>query len=235
MLTIDNIDVYYGEVIILKKLSMEVEEGELVSLVGANGSGKSTLLKTISGLLTPEEGEILFKGERINEYPPDKIVNSGISQVPEGRHIFEKLSVKDNLLLGAHTVGKGEEDIEETLNWVYDLFPILEERETQKAGTFSGGQQQMLAIARALMSRPDLLMLDEPSLGLMPTFVNKVFDTLAHIHSEGTTVLLVEQNVKRALESSDTGYVLQNGEIINKGDAEELLQTDMVREAYLGL
>lgn len=235
MLKIENIDVYYGEAIVLKNLSMTVEDGKLVAMVGANGSGKSTLLKTISGLLTPKSGVIQFRGENINEYSPDKIVETGISQVPEGRHIFEKLTVKDNLLLGAYTIEEDEEGIGKTLDWIYQLFPILKERENQKAGTFSGGQQQMLAIARALMSRPQILMLDEPSLGLMPTFVDKVFDTLVNIHEEGTTVLLVEQNVKRALENSDRGYILQNGKIKDEGKAEELLETDLVREAYLGL
>ena len=233
MLKIDSIDVYYGEAIVLDDLSMEVRDGEFVSLVGANGAGKTTLLKTISGLLTPKEGSIFFDGEGIGGYAPDKIVELGISQVPEGRHIFEKLTVKDNLLLGAYTVGEG--DIEETLDWVYELFPILRERKKQKAGTFSGGQQQMLAIARSLMSRPEILMLDEPSLGLMPTFVEKVFETLGHIHDEGTTVLLVEQNVKRALEEANRGYVLQNGKIRREGSANELLESDLVREAYLGL
>ena len=233
MLKIDSIDPYYGEALVLHDLSMEVRDGEFVSLVGANGAGKTTLLKTISGLLTPKEGSIFFDGEGIGGYAPDKIVELGISQVPEGRHIFEKLTVKDNLLLGAYTVGEG--DIEETLDWVYELFPILRERKKQKAGTFSGGQQQMLAIARSLMSRPEILMLDEPSLGLMSTFVEKVFETLGHIHDEGTTVLLVEQNVKRALEEANRGYVLQNGKIRREGSANELLESDLVREAYLGL
>ncbi|MFP4588909.1 MAG: ABC transporter ATP-binding protein [Candidatus Bipolaricaulota bacterium] len=234
MLTVDDIHVYYGEAIVLEEVSLEIGEGEIAALIGANGAGKTTTLKSISGLLNPRQGKIHFQGERIDQCPPEKIVKIGISQVPEGRHVFEKLSVSDNLKLGAYTMDENAL-LEETLNWVHNLFPILEERRNQQAGTLSGGQQQMLAIGRALMSRPTLLMLDEPSLGLMPTFVEKVFETIETIHQQGTTVLLVEQNVQLALETADRGYVLQNGKIKQRDRAETLLSSDLVREAYLGL
>ncbi|MEA1963836.1 MAG: ABC transporter ATP-binding protein [Candidatus Aerophobetes bacterium] len=235
MLRVNNIDVYYRKAIVLEGVSLEIREGEVVALVGANGAGKTTMLKTISGLLSPKSGKIEFKGQRMDGYPPNKIVELGISQVPEGRHVFEKLSVKENLLLGAYTVLKKGLNIKESLDWICELFPVLKEKEKQPAGTLSGGEQQMLVIGRALMSEPKLLMLDEPSLGLMPTFVKKVFEAIETINNEGTTILLVEQNVKRALDIAKQGYVLQNGKMVISGEAGELLETDVVRKAYLGL
>jgi len=235
MLKIEEVDVYYGEARVLSDIFIEIRDQELVSLVGANGSGKSTLLKTISGLLSPRKGEIWFNEKRIDCHPPNQIVEAGISQVPEGRHIFEKLSVEDNLELGSYSLKVDERVMKERRDWVLELFPILEERQNQKAGTLSGGEQQMLAIGRSLMSQPKLLMLDEPSLGLMPIFVDKVLSTLNTIQQEGMTIFLVEQNVKRALEQADRGYILQNGSIRKEGPGDELLDSDLVREAYLGI
>lgn len=235
MLKINNIDVSYGEAKILSAINLEVGTKELVSLVGANGAGKSTLLKAISGLLTPQNGGIWFNEQRIDGKPPEEIVEAGISQVPEGRRLFEKLTVADNLDLGAYSEPSSGHRNGERINWIFELFPILEERERQKAGTLSGGEQQMLAIARALMSDPKLLMLDEPSLGLMPLYIEKVFDALGAIREEKTAIFLVEQNVQRALEEADRGYILQNGRVKTKGKAEDLLDSDEVREAYLGM
>lgn len=234
MLKVKNLKVGYDNVPVIFGVSFEVKEGELVSIVGSNGAGKSTILRTISGLLSPMEGEIEFLGERIDKIPPFKIVEKGIAHVPEGRHVFGKMSIKDNLLLGAYTV-KNTAEINKTLKEVYEIFPRLKERENQKAETLSGGEQQMLAIARGLMSRPKLLMVDEMSLGLMPILVDKVLDILKQISASGITVLMVEQKVQEALELADRGYILQTGRIIMEGTGQELLESDVVRSAYLGM
>ncbi len=234
MLEISNIRVCYDQVPAIHEVSFRIEEGEIVSIIGANGAGKSTLLKTISGLLHPDPGWIEFLGQRIDQLPPHRIVELGISHVPEGRRIFQYMTVQRNLRLGAYTQ-KSEEVREETLKQIFEIFPVLKERMNQRAGTLSGGEQQMLAIARGLMSRPKLLMLDEPSLGLMPTLVTKVFETIRRINEEGITILLVEQNVREALELADRAYVLMTGNIVLEGTGEELLETDMVRKAYLGM
>jgi len=234
MLEVSHIRVCYDQVPAIHDVSFRIEEGEIVSIVGANGAGKSTLLKTISGLLHPDPGRIEFLGKGIDQLPAHRIVELGISHVPEGRRIFQYMTVQRNLRLGAYTQ-KAEEIREETLRQVFEIFPILRERLDQKAGTLSGGEQQMLAIARGLMSRPKLLMLDEPSLGLMPTLVTQVFDTIKRINAEGTTILLVEQNVREALELAHRAYVLQTGNIVLEGTGEELLESDLVRKAYLGI
>jgi len=234
MLEISNIRVCYDQMPAIHDVSFRIEEGEIVSIVGANGAGKSTLLKTISGLLHPEPGKIEFLGQMIDQLPPHRIVELGISHVPEGRRIFRYMTVQRNLRIGAYTQ-KSEEIREQTLKQLFEIFPVLKERINQKAGTLSGGEQQMLAIARGLMSKPRLLMLDEPSLGLMPTLVTKVFETIRRINEEGITILLVEQNVREALELADRAYVLMTGNIVLEGTGEELLETDMVRKAYLGM
>ncbi|HDN79004.1 MAG TPA: ABC transporter ATP-binding protein [Chloroflexi bacterium] len=234
MLEVKNIKVCYDDVPALHDVSFEVREGEIVSIVGSNGAGKSTILKTISGLLHPVSGEIRFEGERIDRDPPYAIVAKGIAHVPEGRRIFSRMTVLENLLLGAYT-RKSQEERAETLERIFELFPILKERRNQRAGTLSGGEQQMLAIARGLMSRPKLLMLDEPSLGLMPILVTKLFDTIRRINEEGITILLVEQNVREALELADRAYVLVTGNIVLEGTGRELLEAEMVKKAYLGM
>lgn len=233
MLKVKDLKVGYGNVPVIFDFSCEVNQGEVVSIVGSNGAGKSTLLKTISGLLKPTAGEIEFCGERIDTIPAYKVVEKGISHVPEGRQVFGKMSIKDNLLLGAFVI-RSETEKTRLLQEVYELFPILHERENQKAETLSGGEQQMLAIARGLMSRPKLLMVDEMSLGLAPLLVDKVMDTLQLISSK-VTVLLVEQKVQEALEIAHRGYVLQNGRLVIQGSGEVLLQSDIVKKAYLGL
>jgi len=234
MLEVSHIRVCYDEVPAIHDVSFRIEEGEIVSIIGANGAGKSTLLRTISGLLHPDQGTIEFLGQRIDHLPPHRIVELGISHVPEGRRIFQYMTVRRNLRLGAYTQ-KSEEIREKTLQQIFEIFPVLKERLEQRAGTLSGGEQQMLAIARGLMSQPKLLMLDEPSLGLMPTLVTQVFDTIRRINAEGTTILLVEQNVREALELAHRAYVLQTGNIVLEGTGEELLETDLVRKAYLGI
>ena len=234
MLEVSHIRVCYDQVPAIHDVSFRIEGGDIVSIIGANGAGKSTLLKTISGLLHPDPGQIEFLDERIDPLPAHRIVELGISHAPEGRRIFQYMTVQRNLRLGAYSQ-KAEEIREETLRQVFEIFPILRERLDQKAGTLSGGEQQMLAIARGLMSRPKLLMLDEPSLGLMPTLVTQVFDTIKRINAEGTTILLVEQNVREALELADRAYVLQTGKIVLEGTGEELLESDLVRKAYLGI
>ena len=234
MLEVNHIRVCYDQVPAIHDVSFRIEEGEIVSIIGANGAGKSTLLKTISGLLHPDPGRIEFLDEGIDQLPAHRIVELGISHVPEGRRIFQYMTVQRNLRLGAYTQ-KSEEIKEEILKQVFEIFPILRERLDQKAGTLSGGEQQMLAIARGLMSGPKLLMLDEPSLGLMPTLVTQVFDTIKRINAEGTTILLVEQNVREALELAHRAYVLQTGNIVLEGTGEELLESDLVRKAYLGI
>ena len=234
MLEVKKISVSYLGVPVIREVSFKVEEGQMVSIVGSNGAGKSTLLKTISGLLRPLSGEITFLGKRIDTLPPYEITSAGISHIPEGRKVFAKLSVLDNLLVGAHTRNSRPE-VEQTLEEILALFPILAERKTQKGETLSGGEQQMLAIARGLMSKPKLMMLDEPSLGLMPSLSVKVIEILKRISSNGTTILLVEQKVKDALELADRAYVLQTGSIVQEGTGADLLKSDNIRKAYLGM
>jgi len=234
MLEVKKISVSYFGVPVIREVSFKVEEGQMVSIVGSNGAGKSTLLKTISGLLRPLSGEIAFLGKRIDTVPPYEITSAGISHIPEGRKVFAKLSVLDNLLVGAHT-RTSRPEVAQTLEEILDLFPILRERKTQKGETLSGGEQQMLAIARGLMSKPRLMMLDEPSLGLMPSLSVKVIEILKRISSNGTTILLVEQKVRDALELADWAYVLQTGAIVQEGSGAELLKSDSIRKAYLGM
>jgi branched-chain amino acid transport system ATP-binding protein len=234
MLKVKNLNVGYDSVPVVFDVSFEVKEGELVSIVGSNGAGKTTILKTLSGLLKPLSGEIEFLGRRIDRMPAHEIVKCGIAHVPEGRHVFGKMTVLDNLLLGAYTL-ENQEEIINRLKEVYEIFPRLKERESQKAETLSGGEQQMLAIARGLMSKPKLLMVDEMSLGLMPILVDRVMEILKEISRQGLTVLLVEQKVQEALEMADRGYVLQTGRIIAEGTGKELLESDMVKKAYMGM
>lgn len=235
MLKLNDVVAGYDRVPALHGVSMEVREGEVVSVVGANGAGKSTLLRAISGLVRLMSGTIEFLGERIDRLPEHVIVQrAGIAHVPEGRRLFQRMTVGQNLIMGAYTQ-KSKEKRQEILEHIYDLFPRLRERHTQRAGTLSGGEQQMLAIARGLMLRPRLLMLDEPSMGVMPTLVERIFETVKQISQEGTTILLVEQNVTESLELADRGYVLQTGEIVATGTGRELLANPMVRRAYLGL
>ena len=233
MLNIKDLHTHYGHVRALKGVSLNVEEGEIVTLIGNNGAGKSTLLKTISGLVRPSSGSIEFRGQPIEELPSEDIVRLGISQAPEGRRVFPRSSVLENLEMGAY-VRNDQKAIQQDIEAMMSRFPILGERKHQLAGTLSGGEQQMLTIARALMSRPRLMMLDEPSLGLMPTLVKEVFEIIKEIHAEGTTILLVEQNARKALAVADRGYVLETGNIVLYGAAEELRNNDEVRKAYLG-
>jgi branched-chain amino acid transport system ATP-binding protein len=234
MLEVSDIEVAYGEVIAVQGVSFRVEEGEAVCIVGSNGAGKTSILKTLAGLLHPRRGEIKFMGQRIDTQPAHRIVEKGMSLVPEGRGLFGKLSAERNLYLGAYTT-RSSEDIGARLEIVYELYPVLRERRHQRADTLSGGEQQMLAVGRGLMAGPKLLMLDEPSLGLAPKLVQDLLEHIGEIRRMGTTILLVEQNVRDALELSDRGYVLQTGRIVGEGTGKELLATDMVREAYLGL
>ncbi len=234
MLEVKKICVSYLGVPVIREVSFKVEEGQMVSIVGSNGAGKSTILKTISGLLRPLSGEITFLGKRIDTLPPYAITSAGISHIPEGRKIFAKLSVLDNLLVGAHTRDSNSE-VRQSLEEIYTLFSILEERKDQRGETLSGGEQQMLAIARGLMSKPKLMMLDEPSLGLMPSLSQKVIEILKRISSNGTTILLVEQKVRDALELADWAYVLQTGSIVQEGTGADLLKSDNIRKAYLGM
>jgi branched-chain amino acid transport system ATP-binding protein len=234
MLRVDDIQVRYGPVPALHQVSFEVRKGELVALIGSNGAGKSTALKTVVGALRPASGRIEFNGVDITRKNSAEIVRLGITYVPEGRHIFGPLTVEENLLLGAFTT-TSTEAVESGLGYVYRLFPILKERYRQKGETLSGGEQQMLALARGLMSRPRLLMLDEPSLGLMPKLVSEVFDAISLLKDEGHTILLVEQNVREALELADRGYILQTGRTIYSGRGKELLESEIVRKAFLGL
>jgi len=234
MLRVKSITAGYGEVPVLTDVSLEVNRGEVVALVGSNGAGKSTLLRVISGLVPATSGTIELENRRIEQMPSHEIVAMGVAHVLEGRRLFGRLSVMDNLLLGAYT-RRFEEEIGETLQAVLTMFPRLDERRNQTSETLSGGEQQMLAIARGLMCRPNLLMLDEPSLGLMPLFVKVVFDAVRRIREEGVTVLLVEQNVRLALRVADRAYVLQTGRIVAEGTGKELLRSNMVRKAYLGM
>ena len=234
MLKVNKIKVSYGRIPVLHELSFEVEEGELVSIVGANGAGKTTALKTVVGVLEPVSGNIEFKGMDITRKESPEVVRLGITYVPEGRHVFGPLTVKENLLLGAFTTSTKRE-IEERMDYVYHLFPYLKDRYKQKGETLSGGEQQMLAIGRGLMARPKLLMLDEPSLGLMPKLVTEVFKAITLLKEEGYTILLVEQNVQEALEIANRSYVIQTGRIILEGNGRELLNSDLVKKAFLGL
>lgn len=233
MLKIDNIDVYYGAIHALKGISLEVKEGEIVTLIGANGAGKSTTLRTISGLLKPKTGSITFLGQNIEGVRAHEIVKKGISQVPEGRRVFVEMTVMENLDLGAF-VRKDKAGIQQDLKHVFELFPRLEERKNQSAGTLSGGEQQMLAMGRALMSRPKLLLLDEPSMGLAPLLIKEIFNIIVDINKSGTTVLLVEQNANMALSIANRAYVLETGRITLSGSAKELAASEDVRKAYLG-
>lgn len=234
MLNIENLHVYYGGIHALKGISLEVAEGKIVTLIGANGAGKSTTLRTISGIAKPREGVITFEGRDMTGLPAYEIVGMGIAMVPEGRRVFTNLTVMENLLLGAHT-RRDSVGVQRDLEWICEIFPILKERASQSAGTLSGGEQQMLAVGRALMSRPRLLLMDEPSLGLAPYLVKEVFETIRQLHDEGTTILLVEQNARAALRISDYGYILETGEIVLQGTGEELVHNDDVRKAYLGV
>ncbi len=234
MLEVKKISVSYLGVPVIREVSFRVEKGQMVSIVGSNGAGKSTILKTISGLLRPLTGEISFQGRKIDTLPPFQITALGLSHIPEGRKIFSKLTVMDNLLVGAHT-RRSNLEVQQSLGEIYQLFPILDERKNQRGETLSGGEQQMLAIARGLMSKPKLMMLDEPSLGLMPSLSVKVIEVLKRISSQGTTILLVEQKVRDALQLADRAYVLQTGSIVLEGAGSELLKSDMIRKAYLGM
>jgi branched-chain amino acid transport system ATP-binding protein len=234
LLEIDNLHTYYGHVHALKGISLTVDEGEIVTLIGANGAGKSTTLRTVSGLLRPREGRVAFQGKELNDVPAHEIVYRGISQAPEGRAVFATLTTNENLNMGAYSLGGDKEAIEENRRRVFKLFPRLEERKDQIAGTLSGGEQQMLAIGRALMARPKLLMLDEPSLGLAPMLVKAIFQTIREINGQGVTILLVEQNARAALRLADKGYVLETGNIVLGGTAGDLMRDERVRKAYLG-
>ena len=233
MLKIENLHVYYGGIHALKGISMEVPEGKIVTLIGANGAGKSTTLRTIVGLVKPKEGKIFYQGEDITGKPSHYIVKKGIALVPEGRKVFVNLTVYENLLMGGYNRPEDEE-FKKDLDYVFSLFPRLLERKNQLAGTLSGGEQQMLALGRALMSRPKLMMLDEPSLGLAPKLVEDVFKSIQEIHKKGTTILLIEQNAMAALQIADYGYVLETGKIVLEGTGEELLHNEDVKKAYLG-
>jgi len=234
LLNLNEIDVFYGDIQILYKISFRVEERKIVSLLGSNGAGKTTTIKTISGVLRPLSGRVEFEGAIIDRTPPFKIVELGIIQVPEGRKIFPLMTVMENLELGSYTPAPKKQR-HQSLEFVFDLFPILKERKLQIAGTLSGGEQQMLAIGRGLMSLPKLLMLDEPSLGLGPLIVKLIFETIKKINETGATILLVEQNVKAALLLSSKAYVLENGKIAMEGNAEELMNQERVRKAYMGM
>ncbi len=233
MLKLDNVHTYYGNIHALKGISLHVNEGEIVTLIGANGAGKTTTLNTICGLLRPRQGEIYLENERIDEVPAHNIVEMGISQAPEGRRVFPRLTVMENLDMGAFA-RNDPEGIEKDREWVFELFPVLKERVKQQGGTLSGGEQQMLAMGRALMARPKLLLLDEPSMGLAPMLVETIFNTIRQLNQEGTTILLVEQNALAALSVADRGYVMETGTIGLTGTGQELLDDSRVRAAYLG-
>ena len=233
MLKINNLNVFFGGIHALKGISFDVPQGKVITLIGANGAGKSTTLRTICGLIKPREGKIKFNDKEITGAPTDRIVKRGIALIPEGRKIFPNLTVQENLSLGAFA-RTDKNEVTKDLEWIYELFPRVKERLWQKGGTLSGGEQQMLAVARGLMSRPKLLMLDEPSLGLAPLLVKEIFDIIKRIHQEGMTVLLVEQNAFAALKIADYAYVLETGKVVLQGTGEELLQDDGVRKAYLG-
>ena len=233
MLEVKGLQVYYGVIQALKDVSFEVNQGEVIALIGANGAGKTTTLHTVTGLLPAKAGSIMFEGVDITKMPAHKIVEMGIAHVPEGRRVFAQLSVYENLIMGAYT-RKDKKEIAENLEKVYQRFPRLRERKNQRAGTLSGGEQQMLAMGRALMSNPKMIVMDEPSMGLSPIFVNEIFDIIEKVSASGTTVLLVEQNAKKALSIADRAYVLETGNIALEGDAKILMNDDSIKKAYLG-
>ncbi len=233
MLEVKDLEVYYGVIQAIKGISFEVNEGEIVTLIGANGAGKTTTMQSIMGLIPIKSGSVTYQEKDITKLPAHKIVHMGMTQVPEGRRVFQELSVCENLLMGAY-IENDSKKIKKDIELIYEKFPRLKERKNQIAGTLSGGEQQMLAMGRALMSRPKLLMLDEPSMGLSPLLVDQVFDIIKEIHKEGTTILLVEQNAGKSLEISDRAYVLENGEIAYSGTGKELIESDNIKKAYLG-
>lgn len=233
MLSVKDLEVHYGVIKAIKGVSFDVNEGEVIALIGANGAGKTTILHTISGLLKPTAGSVMFEGQDITKVPAHKIVSLGMAHVPEGRRVFSQLSVLQNLKMGAYT-RNDKAEMEKTLQMIYKRFPRLEERKNQTAGTLSGGEQQMLAMGRALMSHPRIILMDEPSMGLSPIFVEEIFNIIRDISAEGTTVLLVEQNAKKALQIANRAYVLETGNIILSGDAKELMNDESVKKAYLG-
>ena len=233
LLEVKDLEVYYGMIQAIKGVSFKVNEGEVVALIGANGAGKTTILHTVTRLLEAKRGSVVFDGKDITKAPAHKIVSMGMAHVPEGRRVFANLSVLQNLKMGAYT-RKDKNEIEETLKNIYKRFPRLEERQNQLAGTLSGGEQQMLAMGRALMSHPRIILMDEPSMGLSPIFVNEIFDIIKSVSAGGTTVLLVEQNAKKALSISERAYVLETGKIVLEGDADDLLNNDSIKKAYLG-
>ena len=233
MLEVKDLEVYYGVIQAIKGISFHVDKGEVIALIGANGAGKTTTLHTVTGLISPKNGHVLFEGKDITKVPAHKIVSMGMAHVPEGRRVFAELSVYENLKMGAYT-RKDKNEIEESLKNVYKRFPRLEERKNQMAGTLSGGEQQMLAMGRALMSRPKIILMDEPSMGLSPIMVNEIFDIIRSVSESGTTVLLVEQNAKKALSIADLAYVLETGKIVLEGKAKDLLEDDSIKKAYLG-
>lgn len=233
MLEVKDLEVYYGMIRAIKGLSFEVNEGEVIALIGANGAGKTTILHTVTGLINPAKGSISFEGKDITKTPAHKIVKLGMSHVPEGRHVFAEMTVYENLLLGAYT-RTDKAEIDKDLENIYKRFPRLEERKKQLAGTLSGGEQQMLAMGRALMSRPKIILMDEPSMGLSPIYVSEIFDIIKEVSKSGTTVLLVEQNAKKALSIANRAYVLETGKIVLEGDANELMNDESVKKAYLG-
>ena len=233
MLEVKDLEVYYGMIQAIKGISFEVNKGEVIALIGANGAGKTTTLHTITGLLSPKKGSVMFERKDITKIPAHKIVSMGMAHVPEGRRVFADLSVYENLKLGAYT-RKDKENLNKDLESIYERFPRLAERKNQSAGTLSGGEQQMLAMGRALMSKPSIILMDEPSMGLSPILVNEIFDIIESISKSGTTVLLVEQNAKKALSIADRAYVLETGQIVTSGKASELLEDDSIKKAYLG-
>ena len=233
MLSIKDLQVYYGAINAIKGISFDVEQGEIIALIGANGAGKNTIIHTITGLVQAKHGSVMFGGKDLTKTPAHKIVSMGMAHVPEGRRVFAQLSVLENLMLGAYT-RKDKAEIQESLKHVFKRFPRLEERRGQMAGTLSGGEQQMLAMGRALMSKPSIILMDEPSMGLSPLYVSEIFDIIQEINKSGTTVLLVEQNAKKALSIANRAYVLETGKIVLSGDAHELMNNDSVKKAYLG-
>ena len=233
MLEVKDLEVYYGMIQAIKGVSFHVDQGEVIALIGANGAGKTTILHTVTGLLSPKKGSVIFEGQEVTKIPAHKIVSLGMAHVPEGRRVFAELSVYENLKMGAYT-RKDKSEIEENLQKIYERFPRLKERKNQMAGTLSGGEQQMLAMGRALMSQPKIILMDEPSMGLSPILVNEIFDIIQEVSKSGTTVLLVEQNAKKALSIADRAYVLETGKIALEGRAEDLLRDNSIKKAYLG-
>lgn len=233
LLEINDLEVYYGVIQAIKGVSFHVEKGEIIALIGANGAGKTTILHTITGLLSAEKGSVIFEGTDLTKIPAHKIVSMGMAHVPEGRRVFANLTVLQNLKMGAYT-RKDKAEIDASLENVYERFPRLKERQNQLAGTLSGGEQQMLAMGRALMSKPSIILMDEPSMGLSPIYVNEIFDIIQEVSKSGTTVLLVEQNAKKALSIADRAYVLETGKIVLEGKASDLLNNDEIKKAYLG-